>query len=49
MAEAGLCHLVQRRLDTECFGYALVVRPRSTNSRDMVSAVTLEKRQRETA
>jgi len=21
MAEAGLCHLVQRRLDTECFGY----------------------------
>jgi hypothetical protein len=49
MAEAGLCHLVQRRLDTERFGYVLVVRPRITNSRDMVSAAMLQKRQRETA
>jgi hypothetical protein len=30
MAEAGLCHLVQRRLDTERFAYVLIVRPRHT-------------------
>jgi hypothetical protein len=28
MAEAGLCHLVQRRLGTERFAYVLIVRPR---------------------
>ncbi|MCA3357136.1 MAG: hypothetical protein ING02_04000 [Roseomonas sp.] len=30
MAEAGLCHLVQRRLGTERFAYVLIVRPRHT-------------------
>ena len=30
MAEAGLCHLVQRRIDTERFAYVLIVRPRHT-------------------
>ena len=29
MSEAGLCHLVQRRLGTERFAYVLIVRPRS--------------------
>ena len=28
MTEAGLCHLVQRRLGTERFAYVLIVRPR---------------------
>ena len=46
MAEAGLCHLLQRRMDTECFAYILVVRPRSTNSRGMASAALLQKLQR---
>jgi len=41
MAEAG-----QRRMDTECFAYILVVRPRSTNSRGMASAALLQKLQR---
>jgi hypothetical protein len=30
MAEAALCHLVQRRLGTERFAYVLIVRPRHT-------------------
>jgi hypothetical protein len=30
MAEAGLCHLLQRRIHTECFAYVLIVRPRHT-------------------
>ena len=46
MAEAGLCHLLQRRMDTECFAYILVVRPRSTNSRGMAQAALLQKLQR---
>ena len=49
MAEAGLCHLLQRRMDTECFAYILVVRPRNTNSRGMASAALLQKLMRETA
>ncbi|MCA3278961.1 MAG: hypothetical protein ING10_06805 [Roseomonas sp.] len=28
MAEAGLCHLMQQRMATECFAYVLIVRPR---------------------
>jgi hypothetical protein len=46
MAEAGLCHLLQRRMGTECFAYILVVRPRSANSRGMASAALLQKLQR---
>jgi len=46
MAEAGLCHLLQRRMETECFAYILVVRPRSTNGRGMAQAALLQKLQR---
>ena len=39
MAEAGLCHLVQRRIDTERFAYVLIVRPRHTGMSVACSAL----------
>ena len=39
MAEAGLCHLVQRRLGTERFAYVLIVRPRHTGMSVACSAL----------
>jgi hypothetical protein len=39
MAEAGLCHLLQRRMHTECFAYVLIVRPRHKGTRTAPSGL----------
>jgi hypothetical protein len=39
MAEAGLCHLLQRRMHTECFAYVLIVRPRHKVTRTAPSGL----------
>ena len=39
MAESGLCHLLQRRMGTECFAYVLIVRPRHKGTRTAPSGL----------
>jgi hypothetical protein len=39
MAEAGLCHLLQRRMHTECFAYVLIVRSRHKGKRTAPSGL----------
>lgn len=44
LAEAGWCHLLQRRVALECFAYLLVVRPRPRQQRAAVPAPPAQKR-----
>lgn len=44
LAEAGWCHLLQRRVALECFAYLLVVRPRPRQQRSAVPAPLAQKR-----
>lgn len=37
MAEAGLVHLLQRRVADECFAYLVIVRPRPRNARSALA------------
>ncbi len=49
MAEAGLVHLLQRRVADECFAYLVIVRPRPRNARSALAMAVAEMLHREAA
>jgi hypothetical protein len=49
MAEAGLVHLLQRRVADECFAYLVIVRPRPRNARSVLAMAVADLLQREAA
>ena len=49
MAEAGLGHLLQRRVAPECFAYLLIVRPRPLSARSLAGYALADLFSREAA